>query len=89
MNSSNCEVAIFGRQTLGLKARGGGAVPVVADSRSEELTDGQETPFLPPPGMSYKSSDGQLARVPHQLTDCVCVSKEHPLGTVKSIKNRQ
>lgn len=24
------------------------AVPVVADSRSEELTDGQETPFLPP-----------------------------------------
>lgn len=23
-------------------------VPVVADSRSEELTDGQETPFLPP-----------------------------------------
>lgn len=40
------------------------AVPVVADSRSEELTDGQETPFLPPsatsqpPGMSYKSCVG-------------------------------
>lgn len=38
--------------------------PVVADSRSEELTDGQETPFLPPsatnqpPGMSYKSCVG-------------------------------
>lgn len=24
------------------------AVPVVADSRSEKLTDGQETPFHPP-----------------------------------------
>lgn len=24
------------------------AVPVVADSRSEKLTDGQETPVLPP-----------------------------------------
>lgn len=39
-------------------------VPVVADSRSEELTDGQETPFLPPSaanrpaGMSYKSCVG-------------------------------
>lgn len=28
------------------------AVPVVADSRSEELTDGQETPFLPPSATS-------------------------------------
>lgn len=40
------------------------AVPVVADSRSESLTDGQETPFLPPsatsqpPGMSYKNCVG-------------------------------
>lgn len=40
------------------------AVPVVADSRSEALTDGQETPFLPPsatgqpPGMSYKNCVG-------------------------------
>lgn len=56
-------MAVFGRQTPGLKAgraRGGGdweglekdAVPVVADSRSEELTDGQETPFLPPSATS-------------------------------------
>lgn len=66
MSSSNGEVAIFGRQTLGLKAgwrgreEGGGGraglekdtVPVVADSRSEELTDGQETPFLPPSATS-------------------------------------
>lgn len=59
MNSTNSEVAILGRQTLGLKAvwwEGGvvetDAVPVVADSRSEELTDGQETPFLPPSATS-------------------------------------
>lgn len=32
---------------LGWEGRGGDTVPVVADSRSEEPTDGQETPFLP------------------------------------------
>lgn len=32
---------------LGGEGRGGDTVPVVADSRSEEPTDGQETPFLP------------------------------------------
>lgn len=45
---------------IGIKGRVGGgweglekdAVPVVADSRSEELTDGQETPFLPPSATS-------------------------------------
>lgn len=45
------------------------SVPVVADSRSEELTDGQGTPFLPPSaanhpaGMSYKSCVGSYLEV--------------------------
>lgn len=39
-------IGINGRVVVGgLEWR---TVPVVADSRSEELTDGQETPFLPP-----------------------------------------
>ena len=101
MKSANSEVAIFGRQTLGLKAGWWGwaglvkdTVPVVADSRSEELTDGQETPFLPPslpPSLPpllaawdvLQKLCGQLARAAHQLTDCVYVFKEHPLGDFK------
>lgn len=51
------------------------AAPVVADSRSEELTDGQETPSLPPSlpllpahllGCPTKVC-GQLAGAAHQL----------------------
>lgn len=53
----------------------------MADSRSEELTDGQETPFLPPslPPSAAKSGwdvlqklCGQLARATQQLADCIC-----------------
>ena len=39
----------------GCRALGGMAAPVVADSRSQWITDGQETPSPPSlPGVSYK-----------------------------------
>lgn len=69
------------------------AVPVVADSRSEELTDGQETPFLPPflaPSISRLGCPTKALRAASKsrsATSDVCVSKEQPLGDVRGIKN--
>lgn len=56
------------------------AVPVVVDSRSEALTDGQETPFLPPacPGMSYKIYVGsELEPITSQETLFVSAERHH------------
>lgn len=72
------------------------SVPVVADSRSEELTDGQETPFLPSSlpllptnrlGCPTKAV-WALARATQQLAACVWTSTEHPLQPAPASKNR-
>lgn len=46
-------------------------------------------PLLPAAWDVLQKLCGQLASATHQLTDCVCVTKEHPLGTLKGIKNSQ